>query len=304
VIDPSPQTRLARELAHELAMALAQSGPLGLRQACTLALVRTRGLDETGALAVLEDDAELAGILAGPTGEKALTTLAAHLAGLALARSCLGCATCCRVSSPTLYAEDLICLGPGGLAKGQLFTLRTGELVHSARLGRVMALPAELIKLREASAGGGCAFLSGSRCAVYARRPLQCRHLECWSDCHAGQLGDRQRLTRADIYAGAPATLQIMAEYEARLPADRLNDLLAWAGRGEPQASQEALALMELDHCLRAGVSGRYGYPAEELNLLLGRPSWELARSHGLALSLDEAGRPTLDPVRTRRAYT
>jgi Fe-S-cluster containining protein len=199
------------------------------------------------------------------------------------------------VSSPTLYAEDLACLGPGGLARSQLLTLRAGELAHSSRLGRVLALPRELIKLREAPAGG-CACLAGSRCGVYARRPRQCRHLECWSGRHAGQLEDLPRLSRAEVYAGDETALGLMAEYETRLPAAGLNDLLAQAAGGGDQARREVLALMAQDHRLRAGISGRYGYPPDELDLLLGRPSWELARSHGLVLALDAAGEPALVP--------
>jgi Fe-S-cluster containining protein len=295
----TPEAELARVLTLALAQALAQKGPLSLRRACAEALQEARGLDGPGALAVLEADAELAGLLATPAagGEDAAPAqaerLAGRLAALALAQACLACGTCCRVSSPTLYAEDLACLGPGGLARRQLFTLRAGELANSARLGRVLSLPAELIKLREAPAGG-CALLAGSRCGAYAHRPLQCRHLQCWSGRHAGQLEDRPRLARADVYAGDATALALMAEYEARLPASELNALLARAAGGEGEARRSSLELMELDHRLRAGVCSRYGYPPEEMDLLLGRPSWELAVSHGLALGLDEAGRPVL----------
>jgi Fe-S-cluster containining protein len=264
------RARLAQALAQGAALALAQEGPLALRRFCAQALAEIRRLDEPGALAALEADAELAGImanlaaglLAAPAAKAegdALEALAGRLADLALAPACLGCGTCCRVSSPTLYAEDLARLGPGGLARSQLLTLRAGELAHSARLGRVLALPAELIKLRE-SPGGGCALLAGSRCGAYARRPLQCRHLECWSGRHAGQLEDRPRLARADIYAGDETALGLMAEYETRLAAAGLNALLARAAGGEAQARREALDLMELDHRLRAGVSQRYAY--------------------------------------------
>jgi Fe-S-cluster containining protein len=316
MIAGKPEAQLARRLAQDLAKALAQAlaqaqaqgGPLALRQACARALAEARGLDEPGCRAVLDSDAELPGLMSGllaacaaPGGESAPVAeserlaggLAGRLTALAQAQACLGCGTCCRVSSPTLYAEDLACLGPGGLARAELFTLRAGELAHSARLGAVLALPEELIKLREGP-GGGCARLEDSRCGVYARRPLQCRHLKCWSGRHAGQLQDRPRLARADIYAGDENALGLMAEYELRLPAAGLTALLAQAAQGEEQARKEALALMELDHRLRAGISGRYGYPPAELDLLLGRPSWELALAHGLALGLDQAGRPAL----------
>ncbi|MFH1058761.1 MAG: YkgJ family cysteine cluster protein, partial [Pseudomonadota bacterium] len=233
----------------------------------------------------------LAAAVTGPEPTPALAALAQRLEALAAAARCLGCATCCRVSSPTLYAEDLALVRGGGLARTSLYALRAGEMAHSARLGRSEPLASELIKLREAP-GGGCAALRGAACGIYAQRPLQCRHLECWSGRHAGQLAAQPRLSRRDLLAGDGTALALMAEYEARLPGADLAAALATAAAGGDQGP--ALAFMELDHRLRHGIAARYGFDQAAQELILGRPARSVALAHGLELALDGRGRPCL----------
>lgn len=282
-------------LLDDLRAALAAGGAAGLATAGRAALAHRRGLDEPGAATVLAADPEcgaaLAAAVAGPQPEAALTALAARLEALAGAARCLGCATCCRVSSPTLYAEDLDLVLGGGLPRSALYALRVGEMAHSARLGRSEPLTRELIKLREAP-GGGCALLAGAACGVYRDRPLQCRHLECWSGRHAGQLDARPRLTRREVLAGDETALALMAEYEARLPGADLAAALGAAAGGGDQAP--ALALLELDHRLRHGIAARYGYDQAAQELILGRAARDVAMAHGLDLGLDGRGRPCL----------
>ncbi|MBI5524297.1 MAG: YkgJ family cysteine cluster protein [Desulfarculus sp.] len=281
-------------LLDKLCAAHRQAGAMGLEAASIQALGDLRGVDAAGAAALLAAQAELGQWLAaalGPGGDNSLAGLAAALEDLARRPACLGCATCCRVSSPTLYAEDLALVGEGGLPRQALYALRPGERVYSARLGRHFALDGDLIKLREA-AGGGCLFLEGSRCGLYAHRPLQCRHLECWAGRHAGQLEGRPRLSRRDLFAQDPTALALLGEYDLRLPGEELAQVFQEAAQGGDPAP--ALALLELDHRLRAGIAARYGYPPQEQDLLLGRPAWVVARAHGLTLALDGQGRPCL----------
>lgn len=283
------------DLLDRLSRALAREGAPGLESACRLALAEMRGLDQIGAAAVLAGEAGPGRLLSACLGSEnpapALAELAQWLRDLAGAAHCLGCATCCRVSSPTLYAEDLGLVGPVGLPREGLYTLRAGERVLNARLGRSQVLDRELIKLREAPRGG-CVFLEGCRCAIHPHRPLQCRQLECWSGRHAGQLAALARLTRAEIFADDPTALALMAEYEIRLPGAELAQALDRAAQGGDQAP--ALALMELDHRLRQGIAARYGYDQAQQDLLLGRPARVVALGHGLELTLDARERPRL----------
>jgi Fe-S-cluster containining protein len=256
-----------------------QAGPGALAQACAALLAEARGVGPAAAARAVGNDRALGNLIAETAPAP---RLAACLADLARAKRCLGCATCCRASSPTLYVEDLPRLKAAGLGWESLVTLRAGERAHSARLGGLQTLERELIKLRER--GGSCAWLGGGGCRIYEQRPLQCRWLECWSGRHAGQLEDRPRLSRADLLADDPIALALAEEYEVKLPAEALHRALAQAAQGEDQAL--ALALLELDHHLRLGIGERYGYRPQTLHLVLGRPAAEVAANYGLELSL------------------
>jgi len=286
------------DLEEQLHLSLAQPGQaLG---AAALLLARLRPMDPAGAALVLERELWLGRLLA--KGPDAAAELADRLQELAKAKRCLGCGTCCLTSSPTLYAEDLERIGPEALPRNALFTLRPGERVFSAREGENRLLERELIKLREGqasrgSAGRGCWFLELGRCGIYQDRPLQCRALECWSDRHAGQVAGQPRLTRAQFFAGDETALALIAEYDLKLPAAELTQALELAAKGENQASHQALVLLELDHKLRRGVSQRYGYLAEDLDLMWGRPAVLVARAHGLEPVLSDKGQLVLHRV-------
>ena len=280
------------QIEEEIQRARREGGGSALRRALARGLRRLRALDPPGARAVVADDEELNRLLAGGAGP---AELAARLGELAAARRCLGCGTCCRASSPTLYLEDRELVGPGGLEFEMLYTLRAGELGYSARLGRSLVIEQDLLKLRERP-GAGCILLAGNRCTRYQSRPLQCRWLRCWEERHAGQLEGRPRLDRRLLLADDPTALALMDEYDAKLPAAELARLFTAAAAGDRQAAGQALALVELDHRLRAAVGERYGYGPERLLLMWGRPALEVARGHGLALELDAAGEPRLVP--------
>ncbi len=89
-----------------------------------------------------------------------------------------------------------------------------------------------------------------------------------------------------------------MREYELRLPGAELARALAAVVQGGGQAP--ALAFLELDHALRAGIGARHGYDPPELDLLLGRPARAVAWAHGLELALDAQGRPCLTRLARR----
>jgi Fe-S-cluster containining protein len=284
-----------RELEGQLRDALAQPGQA--LDAVVDLLVRLRPMHPSGAGLVLKEEADLGTLLAG--GPEAAPELAALLIEIIQADRCLGCGTCCITSSPTLYAEDLERIGPESLPRQALYTLRPGERVSSAREGGARLLDRELIKLREgrpegSATGAGCVFLEKGRCGMYEHRPMQCRVLECWSGRHAGQLAGHPRLTRAMLFADDETALALIEEYDLKLPAGELTRALESAARRDADASDQALVMLEMDHNLRQGVSQRYGYSAQDLDLMWGRPALLVARSHGLEPAFDAEGKLTL----------
>ncbi len=273
---------------EELARALA-AGPSRAREVLAARLAAGRAMHPAGAALVVARDPELGRLLEQGSGNEA--GLLARVDELAAAQECIGCATCCRTSSPTLYRQDLRHLYPEGLDRGQLYTLRAGERAFSARTGRRERLAAELVKVREKK--DLCVFLRQGRCAVYPHRPLQCRYLQCWSGQNAGRLQDLPRLSRSDVYAEDEKAMALISEYEVKVPAAELSDALEAAAEDLDRGQGAVLALMELDLRLRHGISARHGYPPWELELLLGRPVVVVARSYGLGPDL-AGGRPVL----------
>ena len=275
------------EFKHEIERAFAAKDLGRVRLLSAQALAEWRPMDSGGARLVLEGQAELAGMLDDGRARPLLDWLE-RLAGK---RDCLQCGTCCRTSSPTLYAEDLARIGGSGIPPNRLYTLRSGELAWSPRLNRLQRLDRELIKLAE-DANRACIFLKGAGCRIYEQRPLQCRHLQCWDARHAGGLAGHKRLNRRDIFKDDQTALALIDEYEHKLPADRASRALQDCARGGPDS--EALQMLELDHRLRWGISRRYGYAPDILPLLLGRPLSEWLVSFGLELVLDEDQQPRL----------
>ncbi len=284
------------ELIAKLEVILLGEGAAGALGACAELLRRLRPMDQAGARALVSGDDILSKCFIefeeGKERENA-ASLARRLGELARRPACLGCGTCCRKSSPTLYAEDLERMGDNGLNKRWLYTLRPGERVSSIREGKSRLLEREMIKVAERP-GAGCVHLRENKCSIYSNRPRQCRRLQCWSGRHAGQDQDQTRLERAAIYAGDQTALALMREYDLKLPAPEITRDLEAAVGGQSAAGERVLAWLELDHRLRLGIGARYGYGPQELPLLLGRPVMEIMGLYGLGVELDGRGRPVL----------
>ncbi len=281
------------QLAKRLRELAAKGGPGAASQASAGLLAELRSIDQAGAAAVLAADAQAGRLLAAWPGQA--LELAGRLLALSQRAACLRCGSCCRTSSPTLYLEDWPLIESGALRLADLYALRAGERAFSARLGRSLVLDQDLIKLREDSSAA-CRHLTPVGCGIYQSRPLQCRHLECWSGRHGGQLQDRPRLGRTQLWQDDPTALALMAEYEAELPAAGLDRLLAAAARGDPEAPGRALLWLERDHRLRAGARERYGYHPDRLELLWGRPALAVVADYDLQVALDPGGKPCLQP--------
>ena len=276
------------DLLRLLKAARKQGGWSRVRDALAECLAELRPMDQRAARMVLDSQLQLPALLESSPPERLLE----FAAGLAGSRSCLGCGTCCRTSSPTLYLEDLALVGEAGIPLSSLYTLRAGELAWSPRNRRLESLASELIKVAE-DQSRACVFLAESRCGIYEKRPLQCRHLQCWDQSHAGQLQHKPRLTRAEIFNRDQTGLALIREYEQKLPARQISLALRQAAQGGPDLS--ALQYLELDHRLRWGIGRRYGYDPAILPLLLGRPIKDWLGSFGLELALDQNQNPRLN---------
>ncbi|KIX13305.1 YkgJ family cysteine cluster protein [Dethiosulfatarculus sandiegensis] len=291
-MDKTVQANLATRLGH----AWKQRQLENLKAWAARELIHLRPMDEKGALAIIKRKQICANPPEQAEAQKAyFLEQAGLLSELAALKDCLGCGTCCRTSSPTLYAKDLNLAQK--LTKSSMYTLRSGERVYSARTQKGSILKNDLIKIREQE--GACLFLNRAfKCTIHPNHPLQCRHLECWSNQNAANLDSLPRLERETLYAGNQTALALIKEYDLKIPARKLDRLLIGVSRdNNPAQAASALELMQLDHHLRQGISNTYGFGPDELLLLLGRPALSLAPLYGLSLKVRPDGRPALLPL-------
>jgi len=198
---------------------------------------------------------------------------------------CRACGACCRKGGPVLHREDLALLEEGVLPPAALVTLRAGELARDDVRGTLAPLPEEAIKLAGGGGSWSCLYLDAAsgRCAVYAKRPAQCRALCCEDASALAAMYDQGRLTRAEalpaLHSGWPA---LALAHEAECAWARLAPL-ALRAPCDDEAGQALLEAVRFDQAFRELAAERAAVPAGALPLLFGRPLLALLADFGLA---------------------
>ncbi|MFI3272288.1 MAG: YkgJ family cysteine cluster protein [Pseudomonadota bacterium] len=143
--------------------------------------------------------------------------------------ACIGCGTCCRKSGPALHAEDVPLFASQAFGRGDLVTVRAGELAFDQISGTLQPLAADIVKFgdgrvrnshgfmvgsgeedaSQAQGLSGCRFLveqpktpTGEirgACGIYAHRPIECRVLLCKDTQAIEALYAQDRLDRAGV---------------------------------------------------------------------------------------------------------
>ncbi len=233
--------------------------------------------------------------------------------------SCKRCGQCCRLGGPVLHRDDLPLLDsldspatertPFGLA--DLVTLRVGELVRDDVLGTLTPLEAECVKMAPPAdrTDWQCRFLvqmpgavpgRDAGCAIYDRRPSQCRALNCSDTRDIAALYATNRATRADIMqaVGAPEEwLGLFPAYEETCSYARIAPLAKLVmppiNPGTPaerEATETLLETVRFDIAFRRLCVERGGIGENLLPFLLGRPLSETIMMFGLSLVRNHDG--------------
>jgi Fe-S-cluster containining protein len=217
--------------------------------------------------------------------------------------ACTRCGTCCRKGGPALHVQDRhLFEGPGALDLRMLVTLRAGELAFDQPRGRLLPLAGEVLKLRGArpanadrvdgGTGWACALLlePDNACALYERRPAECRVLSCRDTSALAAMYELGRLVRADLLPAGHGLLAVMAEHDALVPPARIAPLALALLEGGQEAldAQEELTRMALaDRAFRKGLAERAGIGPEYHDFFLGREAGVLFAAAGLILRAD-----------------
>jgi Fe-S-cluster containining protein len=216
-------------------------------------------------------------------------------------RTCRRCGTCCRKGGPALHRIDRGLVMEGLIPAEALFTIREGEPVQDNVSGRSGFADGDILKIKGTGQDWRCRFLEDphARCAIYDRRPVECRTLQCWDTRAIEALYDRERLTRRDLLEGVAGLWELVADHDRRCSFGTLRDHAArLSGPAvERTAAMDAItAMVRYDKRLRT-LLVENGHAAEGLlDFLLGRPL--TASLHGFQI------RVTQDPGGIRLTHT
>lgn len=216
---------------------------------------------------------------------------------------CRRCGTCCRKGGPALHVQDQhLFEGPGALSLAMVVTLRAGEQAYDQPRGRLLPLAAEVLKLRGSHSANGdwlsggngwtCALLEqpDNACALYARRPAECRALSCQDPDALSAMYEADRLTRAHLLPAGHGLFAVIAEHDALVSPARiapLADALRAGGQDALDAQDELTRMALTDRAFRTGLSERANIGPEFHEFFLGRSAAALFAVAGLSLRAD-----------------
>jgi len=156
-----------------------------------------------------------------------------------------------------------------------LYTIRKGEFARDPVRGDLIRVEGDIIKIKGGGDSWACRFLDegANACRIYAHRPLECRHLECWDTSRLRQIYGLGRLSRKDLLAGVQGLWELIEDHARRCDYDRIRR--PPEGRAGPSAAEVDRGPAEIaryDAELRRLMVAQGGLEPEMLDFLLGRP--------------------------------
>jgi len=204
---------------------------------------------------------------------------------------CIRCGECCLASSPTLQMADVSLVYDGLIEKGNIYTIRVGELVRDNVKGEMKVTDKEILKMREKENGKGCIYYDEDEnaCTIYEYRPIQCRALACWDGSEFMSVYARPKLSRRDVINDR-SLLRLMAEHDKKCSYSELEKYVGQIEKEGEKAVKSILGLLKFDHKIRLLISQRLGLDPAEMDFLLGRPFTQTITMFGLTVTLEPDG--------------
>ena len=190
--------------------------------------------------------------------------------------SCVRCGTCCREGGPALHVEDRELVEQGVIHTRHLYTIRKGEFARDSVRDELVRVDGDIIKIKGRDASSwACRFLDedANACRIYAQRPMECRHLECWNTTRFEQVYRLGRLSRKDLLAGVQGLWELIEDHERRCDYDRIRrQPESRTGPGAAEVERDSAEVTRYDAELRRLMVAQGGLEPEMLDFLLGRP--------------------------------
>ena len=214
---------------------------------------------------------------------------------------CIRCGECCLRSSPTLHQEDISLLRKGVIKKGDLLTVRKGELVRDNIHEDITVTPHEMIKVkeREDEIRGGCKFYDrpGKACRIYEKRPVQCSALKCWDTTDFLRVYKGPKLERKALIDDG-TLLGLIEEHDRRCSYASLEGDVKKIEREGERAIERIIDRLKFDFHLRPFISEKLGISPIEMDFFFGRPLIRTLPMFGLKAIQEPDGSFLLTPIK------
>lgn len=140
-----------------------------------------------------------------------------------------------------------------------------------------------MLKVREREKDGGCIFYQDEEkaCAIYRRRPSQCRALACWDTREFMRVYGGHKATRKDVVEDTILMDLIMA-HNKRCAYDQIEEVLRQIETAGEKAVEEIIRTLKWDYDLRPLVSRKLGIKPDETSFYFGRPMTQTISMLGL----------------------
>jgi Fe-S-cluster containining protein len=204
-------------------------------------------------------------------------------------QSCRQCGTCCSKGGPAFHTEDRLLIEKGTIPARHLYTIRKGELVLENVKGKVIPAATELIKIRGKNNSWMCFFFNPKEkaCAIYRKRPIECRILKCWDTREIENAYSLNRLCRRDLLSGMEGLWEVIEDHAVRCAYEKISSLAKALDRDDSdEALKELMDIIKYDFHLREVFSEKGAVEKEMMDFLLGRPLLDTIKGYGPGVSL------------------
>ncbi len=193
---------------------------------------------------------------------------------------CKRCGMCCRKGGPALHKEDIALLRSGVLPLDNLVTVRKNEPAYRPDLDTIMPVENEFIKLGGKGKSWECFFYDSthSSCLIHAKRPVECRLLQCWDTREITAVIGKDCLTRLDIIDKDNPIISYITRHEILCPYDKVNQLvnLLQSDANSSDIKSKLAAVVNNDLGLRDEAIRKYDLSLGMELFYFGRPIFQV----------------------------
>ena len=204
---------------------------------------------------------------------------------------CIRCGECCLGSSPTLQIADVSLVYDGFIERGNLYTIRLGELVRDNIRGELRVTDKEIIKVHEKEKSLGCIYYDekAKACTIYEYRPIQCKALACWDESEFMRVYAKPKVDRRNIIRDK-TVLGLMKEHDKRCSYSELDKCVRQIEQEGEEAIGRILEALRFDQHIRTFTSKKIGIGFSEMGFFFGRPLTDTITMFGLQVIREPDG--------------